>query len=131
MRQRPDTAALLRAARQALLDEVVPQLSSRAKYAALMVASAMATAGRDLDSGQAPAGEELALFRALYGAEAVAAAGDDPDAALLALNRRLAKEIREGKWDGIPDGLKALLIGQVRLRLARTNPKYLGELDSG
>lgn len=130
MKQRPDTAGLLEAARRELLETLVPQLSGGEKYAALMVASALATALRDLEAGDDGDREELALFRALYGGEAIAAAGSDQAAALQALNRRLAAELRVGKWDAMPEALQMLLFGQVRLRLARSNPKYLADLDA-
>lgn len=130
MTRQPDTAEILAAARQSLLDEVVPQLSGGGKYAALMVASALATALRDLDAGGNAEEEELALFRALYGDEAVAAAGAEPGAALAGLNRRLAGEIRAGTWDAAPAALRTLLLGRARLRLARSNPKYLAGIDA-
>ena len=130
MRQRPDTAGLLEAARRELLETLVPQLSGGTKYAALMVASALATALRELEGGGEGDSEELALFRALYGDETVAAAGSDPAAALQALNRRLAAELRAGEWDVMPEALRSLLFRQVRQRLARSNPKYLADLDA-
>jgi hypothetical protein len=43
----PDGAALLQLARQTLLDQVVPHLTDDLRFKALMVASAMAVAGRD------------------------------------------------------------------------------------
>lgn len=131
MKQRPDTAGLLEAARRELLDTLVPQLSGGSKYAALMVASALATALRDLQSGGGTVEEELALFRALYGDEPVASAGKDPADALPALNSRLAGELRAGDWDAMPATLRSLLFGQIRLRLARSNPKFLDNLEMG
>lgn len=129
MKRRPDTPELLEAARRALLSEVVPVLSGGVKYAALMVASAIATAQRDLAPDGSAGEQELALFRALYGATAVEAAGADPATALPALNRRLAAELRAGEWDAMPETLEALLLGRARLRIARSNPAYLAALD--
>lgn len=130
MKQRPDTAGLLEAARRELLEMLVPRLSGGEKYAALMVASALAMALRDIETGNGAEEEELALFRTLYGDKAVAAAGNDPADALLALNRRLAAELRAGEWDAMPEALQCLLFGQVGLRLARSSPKYLTDHDA-
>ena len=51
--------------------------------------------------------------------------GDDDEKCIEALNHRLAAELRAGNWDGSPPALTALLMQQVRARLARSNPKYL------
>lgn len=130
MTRRPGTAELLEAARQALIEEVVPQLSGDSKYAALMVASSMATALRDLDAGGAAEDEELALFTALYGKDAIAAAGPGPEEALPALNRRFSEELRAGRWDAMPPAARNLLMEKACLRLARSNPKYLAGLEA-
>lgn len=44
--ERPDAADLLETARSVLLDEIVPSLAGPARYKALMIANAMAIAGR-------------------------------------------------------------------------------------
>lgn len=129
MRQRPDAANLIDMARRALLEEIAPDLSGRSRYAALMVANVLAIALRDLSTGDADRAAEIALFEDLYGTDAIAAAGDDRAAALLALNRRLAREIRDGRWDAMPAPLRRLLSEQTRLRLARTSPKYMARYD--
>ncbi len=129
MIRRPDSANLLRAARRTLLDAVAPALSGAARYNALMVANAMAIVLRDLDAGDNAEREELALFEALYGTETVDRAGAGDAARLDALGRRLAAEIRDGKWDDASPALMALLRARVRAKLARSNPNFLAASD--
>lgn len=131
MSRRPDTATLLGAVRQALLDEVAPALSGGKKYRALMAANAIAIALRDLGGSGSRDETELGLFERLYGAEQVEAAGEDAAARLAVLNRRLCTEIRGGDWDESSQLLIDLLLHQVRVQLARSNPKYLKRLPEG
>ncbi|MDP4025262.1 DUF6285 domain-containing protein [Methylobacterium sp. NEAU 140] len=87
MRDEPAGAALLDAARRALLEEVVPGLTGRPRYVALMVANALGIAGREIEAGAA-LGEAEA--RALAGLS-----GPDPAAALV-------RAIRDGARDADP-----------------------------
>lgn len=111
----PDTAELLALARQTLLDELLAALPEDKRYAARLVANAMAIAAREVEGGAAArqaAGEALCR---LYG-EPVDAARLEP------LRRRLAQDIRAGAFDGAAR-VHALLRDDVRARLALSNPK--------
>jgi len=121
MRQRPGPEELERLAAAMLGDAPLPSDRGARSYEQRLAAKALSIAAYDRDHGAADMAEELRLFEALWGA---AAAGGDEDR-IAALNRRLAAEIRAGAWDNAPPALAALLIDQVRARLARTNPKYL------
>ncbi len=125
MRDRPDGAGLLRLARATLLDELLGELPEAKRYPALMVASAMAIAARELAAPEDRRSERQALEALLGPApeaarEAAREAGGD--AAVTTLAGRLAGEIRAGRFDGDPrvhDHLK----GEVEARLALSNPK--------
>ena len=94
MRDRPDGTELLRQARATLLEDLLPGLPEDRRYEALMVASAMAIAARELAFREDREAERDALETILR-----AAAGQDIAQALDSLLRRLAAEIREGKQD--------------------------------
>jgi hypothetical protein len=53
MQDEPSGAALLAAARKALTDEVVPGLTGRPRYVALMVANAIGIAAREIAEAEA------------------------------------------------------------------------------
>ena len=53
MRDEPSGAALLDAARRSLMEEVVPGLSGRPRYVALMVANAIGIAAREIAQADA------------------------------------------------------------------------------
>lgn len=119
MRQRPDTAELDRLADKVLDAAPLPEDRKQQSIEQRMALRARSIADFDRQRGDADLVEERALFAALYGA--------DSGESLEALNRRLAGEIRAGKWDHAPGALKALLMAQTRARLERTNPRYLKE----
>jgi hypothetical protein len=125
MRQRPDRNELERLAAALLGGAPLPEDRKARSYEQRLAAKALAVAAYDRDHGAADLAEELRQFASLWDAATVEAAGADDDSRIAALNRRLAGEIRAGKWDAAPAALQALLTAQVRARLARTNPKYL------
>lgn len=129
MRNRPTASELLKVARETLLNELLPRLSSEQKYPALMVANTMAIAAREIESGNADLSEELKMFALLYGEDVVASATSDIDAQVAKLNARLAQDIRTGRFDGKSERLRALLLDRVRARLRISNPKYLKAAD--
>jgi hypothetical protein len=115
----PDGAALLAAARRLLFEELLPLLPAERRYDGLMIGNAVAIAARELaDHGAAAqaAAERLAGF---YGEP-----GGEPER----LERRLAAEIRAGRYDAGEGraALLALLRAEVRDRLRMANPKALG-----
>jgi hypothetical protein len=117
MRQRPDTAELERLAEAILRDTPLPDDRQDRTYEQRMALKAQSIAAHDRENGVADMEEEIALFAVLY--------GEDAEARVETLNRRLATEIRAGVWDEAPPALNALLMQQVRARLVRTNPRYL------
>jgi hypothetical protein len=113
-RERPAGPELLAAARQTLVDRVVPQLSGDARFQALMVANAMAIALREARS----AGSETAA--AVRSVTALAADGDI---------RSLTAEIRAGIHD--PRAPTHEAVGRALTALAEARcrisaPKALG-----
>ena len=98
MRPRPDAAALLEAARQALRGEVLAALPEGKRYEALMIANAMAIAARVVERGAAPEREELERLARLMGEGSPGST--DPAAVRERLNDlygRLGDELRSGK----------------------------------
>ena len=126
MRNSPDAAGLLRIARETLLNELLDALPEDRHYAARMAASALAMAAREAESGEADLVTELRLLAELYGEEAVHSAGATLNDRVTEMNKRFARDIRDGIFDGAcAQGVQALLMIQVRARLAISNPKYL------
>ena len=93
MRDDPSGADLLDAARRALTEEVVPGLTGRPRYVALMVANAIGIAAREI--AQADRLQDTA-DRVLSGAEAAENAADDAAGALV-------RALRAGMRDADPD----------------------------
>ena len=117
MRQRPGMAELERLAEAILRDAPLPEDRKSLSYDQRMALKAQFIAAYDRDHGAADMEEEIKLFTALY--------PEDAEGSVEILNRRLATEIRAGKWDESPSALITLLMQQVRARLVRTNPRYL------
>jgi hypothetical protein len=137
MRDHPDGAELLLAARALLRDAVLPALPAQARHAALMIANAMGIAERQLRAGDAPAVEEWRSLRRLLGLNdgedlPQPPAGEELDECLVALNRILVQRIRAGEADpGGPlhAGLRHHLEFVALQRLAESNPKALPVQD--
>lgn len=117
MRQRPDAAEFDHLADKILGEAPLPEDRKALSYDQRMALKARSIADFDRARGNTDIDEELALFAILYDGESGASVEE--------LNRRLAGEIRAGKWDDAPAALQALLIQQVSARLERSNPKYL------
>ena len=117
MRQRPDATEFNRLADKILAKAPLPEDRKAWSYDQRMAMKARLIAEFDRARGNTDVEEELALFAILYDGES----GESVEE----LNRRLAGEIRAGKWDDAPAALQALLIQQVSARLERSNPKYL------
>jgi len=129
MRNKPDAAALLHVARETLLGELLASLPEERRAAARMVAEAMAIAAREAEAGEADLARELRLLTELYGEATVQSAGGTLKDRIHAMNRRFAKDIRAGIFDGAcAPGVRALLLEQARARLRVSNPEHLREL---
>ena len=126
MTDHPDTTELLDIARRTLLDELLPRLPEELRYNALMIANAMAIASREHTAGDAAAQAELARLRALFGERANLLSGAALESALAGYNRRLAADIRGGRFD---DGGRAVLLDHLAAtvadKLAISNPRAL------
>jgi hypothetical protein len=125
MKVEPDAGDLLETARALFVAELLPALPSEKRYAALMVANAMAIAARDASaSGEDDARELAALAALLPGASAP---GNDPAAQLRLANAELARRIRAGAFASAPQraSLLACLEAATARRLAISNPKLL------
>lgn len=126
MSDRPNRGDLLAAAEETLRQGVLPALDGSAKYAALMVASAIATARREIETGDAAARRTLDAFADLYGQDNVHRSGADADQRIEALSRDLAQEIRAGAYDATLLGpVFSVLETQVVERLGLSNPRFL------
>ena len=130
MRNSPDAAALLRIARDTLLNELLDALPEERHYAIRMAANALAMAAREAETGEADLVKELRLLGELYGEDVVHSAGANLHERIAKMNKRFAKDIRDGVFDGAcAQGVHALLMDQVRARLAISNPGYLEATD--
>ena len=126
MLNQPDAPDLLAVARETLLKTVLPAVPEDKRYPVLMIANAMAVAGRETTQRQLLDAAELAALEAFYGDNGVGESAQTPAERLMAFNRRLARDARAGRFDD-KDNLRfrALLDRQVRARLNVSNPKYL------
>ncbi|MEX5683340.1 hypothetical protein D3C87_1330530 [compost metagenome] len=121
MNIRPDASELLAIARQTLLSELLPQLPDSLRYKALMVANAMAIAGRECRDGECADAVEAQLLAALL---------DDSEASLTDARQALCQAIRQGRFDEPgpdQDRLFPALSAITRARLSISNPKALGQ----
>ncbi|MCY1402854.1 hypothetical protein D3C76_159070 [compost metagenome] len=121
MNIRPDASELLAIARQTLLSDLLAQLPDSARYQALMVANAMAIAGREYRDGAAADLSETQLLEPLLGATG------QP---LTAARQALCQAIRQGRFDASgreQDGLFSVLSAITQARLSISNPKALAQ----
>lgn len=110
----PDGAELLAVARRSLFDDVLPLVPEERRYGVLMIASAMAIAGREIEErGGREAGVAGRLSSTPRGADGAMAA--------------LCRDIRAGGTGPFADEatLRAFLHDWVVHRLALANPKFL------
>jgi hypothetical protein len=118
---RPDASELLAIARQTLLDELLPQLPANLRYQALMVANAMAIAGRECVNGEQAQAAEVDRMAELL---------DEAPATSADVRRALCRAIRQGDFDTPGDEQERLLSALsaiTRARLSISNPKVLGQ----
>jgi hypothetical protein len=124
MNDRPDATELLEIARRTLLDDVLPRLPEDLRYSVLMIANAMAIAGREYAAGDADATAELARLHELYDEPRQALAGSALQKALIDYNWRLAADIRAGRCDDRA-GLRYHLEQTAADKVKVANPKAL------
>ena len=125
MNDRPDATELLDIARRTLLEALLPRLPQDLRYTALMIANAMAIAGRE-HASNAHAEAELASLQRLLGEPPGPLPAKALYAALVDANRRLAAGIRAGRFDGAASApLRAHLEQTSAAKVAVANPKAL------
>ena len=126
MNDRPDARELIEIAHDVFTAEVLPAVPDVLRYKVLMIANAMAIAQRELAAGDAPLRDEYRRLSDLLSETTAALRGEALRAAVETCNRRLAKEIRAGKFDG---GERAAMLEHLRRtteeKLAVSNPKAL------
>lgn len=125
---RPDALMLLDAARRHLIEELLPLMPDERRLDVLMIANAMGIAGREAQAGDAALREAASRLAAIYEERIPDGLSEAEARALLSrLNRRLAEDIRAGRFDTGPKraALRAHLEATTRARLAITNPKVL------
>ena len=130
MKNLPAGAALLAIARDALNTELRPHLQDEARYVAAMIANAIAIAAREIEVGDAPARDALERLDRLHGNAPRTLRGAELEAALAGHQRRLAADIRAGRYDGDDERRRALLEhlrADVETRLRISNPKALND----
>ncbi|MGQ0751639.1 MAG: DUF6285 domain-containing protein [Betaproteobacteria bacterium] len=125
MKNRPYAPDLLAIAREAFNTEILPAVPDDKRYTALMIANALAIARREMEAGEESAQSELARLRSLFGESAREVHGLELHFALADCNRRLAGDIRAGRYDDERAALLAHLRRTVEEKLAISNPKAL------
>jgi hypothetical protein len=126
MNDRPYAGELLRAAREAFAAEILPALPEALRYTGLMVANAMAIAEREIAAGATALRAEHERMQALFSEHSQAPTGDRLQDSLTDYNRRLARAIRAGRFDGAERGaLLDHLRRTTEEKLAVSNPKAL------
>lgn len=130
MRNSPNATSLLSIARETLLDELLDTVPEHRRHMVRMAANALAIAAREAEAGEDDLVKELRLLGELYGEDAVLASGASLHERIAKMNKRFARDIRDGIFDGAcAPGVQALLLDQVRARLRISNPGYLESAD--
>ena len=124
--EQPEAADLLALARETLLEKVLPELSGEARYQALMIASAMAMAEREISADPAQLANEAQMLLGLYEHDD-AAVNQDPEQIMQRLRTQFARELRRGEFDGgLQFAVRKLLRHQLERQLAVSKPRVLG-----
>ena len=132
MHDLPDGPVLLQLARARLLDDVLPLLPEERRYAARLIANAMAIAARETTAGDRDKEAFRRGLAALYDDVGPRPQGrpaaETLDEANERLSWRLAADLRGGQRDGDPE-VFAVLRRAAAARLAAVNPKALAKYD--
>jgi len=124
----PGGSDLLAIARDMLMRELLPLAADDAKYSLLMVANAIAIASRELAMGHTAEVAALARLDILYGTLPREITGSALRDAIAQYERRLAQDIRAGRFDADDARQRALLEylqENVAVRLRISNPRSL------
>lgn len=123
---RPDAASLLEVARDTLLAELLPRLPADSRYAALMIANAMAIATREVRAGPSLTRATDRLRQAAASVDGTR--GGDPGTDWSTFEALLARHIR--RMSGAVDAGSSLyeaLAAVTHFRLAIDNPRALAD----
>jgi hypothetical protein len=125
---RPSAAELLEAVAEYLFAELRPVVPREQRFRLLVAANVCAVVARELEAGDAPLREDLALFNELLGRAApeTALEGVDLEEAVREAESDLAAALRSGELDDRLDQLTGLLAGHVRRKLSIARPGYDG-----
>ena len=119
----PSAPELLEAVAEYLFAELRPEVPREQRFHVLVAANVCAVVARELRAGDAPAREDLALFRELLGEEAEAE-GDDVEAEARRAAGELARRLRSGELDDRMEELAPKLAEHVRRKLEVARPGY-------
>jgi len=126
MNNRPNAKELLAIARDTFTAEILPALPERLRYCGLMIANAMTIARREIEAGDAAGRAEFERLCMLFSEASRELGGEALAAAVADYNRRLANEIRAGRFDREE---RAVLLEHLRKTteeiLSVSNPKAL------
>jgi hypothetical protein len=122
MQDRPAAAELLEAVAEYLLAELRPEVPREQRFRVLVAANVCAVVARELQAGDEPDRDDLALFGELLGEEPA----DSRKAAV-----RLAERLRSGELDDKLDELAPRLEEHVRRKLEIARPGYDAASDAG
>ena len=130
MYDKPDRTTLLATARESSIAAVLPHLEGALRQACMMVVNAMAIVLREFERivpVSTPARfSTTSLF--FFGQATVGRCGVDDQERIMALNRRVVTDIRNGLFDGDAAGaLESLLALQFRHRLHLADPEFLDD----
>jgi Domain of unknown function (DUF6285) len=115
---RPTAAELLDAVREFLERDVLPALAADTRFQCRVAINVLATVRRELELGPMLAGRERERLAAVLGDAGAAESLD-------ALNRRLARAIRDGAVDAEGAELRAHLWRTIEEALRINNPRWL------
>lgn len=127
MREQPFGEQLLEAASVVLREQLIPALTGDKRFAAQMIASAIAIVFRELRIGETLEQQEMAALGKLLSLAEDGFTVSIPVDSLVEANRQLCRLIREGSADQGPfrEAVRRHLKLVAVSRLAISNPSYL------
>ncbi|PUA20223.1 DUF6285 domain-containing protein [Glaciimonas sp. PCH181] len=128
MHKQVDGKELLKTAREALLQHLLPALPETLRYEARMIANAMLIASRELTLAAQTEQLELATLRQLLGDTSAVDNTGLVSEEIIKLRRSLSIAIRDGEFDAAGAQQKALfaaLTEITRRQLAISNPRAI------
>ncbi len=112
---RPDAAELLEAVAEYLFAELRPEVPREQRFRVLVAANVCAVVARELQAGDEPVQEDLALFERLLG---------EPQESAREAAAALAERLRSGELDNRAEELVPELAAHVKRKLEVARPGY-------